>query len=107
MAVVGDGFSGSVRELTNAAAGGTNRVPLNFDAFPVILSTGKIRLSCTIQYNGNAGTSPGPNDARALTDIRQTLVVILDSGKPLVVSQATDPSSDRRVTVEVMATVLK
>jgi hypothetical protein len=34
-------------------------------------------------------------------------VLILDSGKSLVVSQATDPISDRRMTVEVMATILK
>ena len=41
------------------------------------------------------------------TDIKQNLVLVLDSGKSLVVSQATDPVSDRRVTAEVTATVLK
>ena len=32
---------------------------------------------------------------------------MLQSGKPLVVSQAADPVSDRKVIVEVKATVLK
>ena len=41
------------------------------------------------------------------TDIKQNLVLILESGKSLVVSQATDPISDRRVTVEVTATILR
>ena len=31
----------------------------------------------------------------------------LESGKPLVISQGTDPIGDRRVTVEVTATILK
>jgi hypothetical protein len=33
--------------------------------------------------------------------------LILESGKPTVVSQAADPSSDRKITVEVTATILK
>jgi hypothetical protein len=33
--------------------------------------------------------------------------VVLDSGKPLVVSQAFDPTSDRRISVELKATILK
>jgi hypothetical protein len=33
--------------------------------------------------------------------------VILQNGKPLVVSQAADPTTDRKMTVEVKATILK
>jgi hypothetical protein len=32
---------------------------------------------------------------------------LLESGKVLIVSQATDPASDRRTVVEITATVLK
>jgi hypothetical protein len=35
------------------------------------------------------------------------LTVIVQNGKPLLVSQAADPSADRKMTVEVKATVLK
>jgi hypothetical protein len=108
-AVAGDGFDASVRETANNAppltpgpfAGPT---VLNVDASPTILPNGKIRVRVTMQYA--AGQAPA-GDARARTDIRQTLVLILDSGKPLVISEASDPISDRQVTVQVTATILK
>jgi hypothetical protein len=116
VAVVGDGFSGYVRETgVVTIAGGVNlapvdrNVPLNLDAFPVLLPNGKIRLTCTIQYLAGPQPVPGenPQQARSRTDIKQNLVLNLDSGKGLVISDATDPITDRRVTVEVTATVLK
>ena len=110
-AVVGDSFNGSVREQgvsssTNPTAGPLERIvaPLNFDARPVILPNGKIRLTCVIQY----GSNQRPAQERQIqTDIKQNLVLVLESGKSLVISQATDPISDRRVTVEVTATILR
>jgi hypothetical protein len=113
IAVVGDGYNGYVRETgfgpSSATAPFPNRpVPLNLDAFPVILANGKIRLTCAIQYN--AGTASGPSassDARSGTDIKQNLVLILENGKALTISEATDPISDRKVTVEVKATILR
>ncbi len=110
-AVVGDSFNGYVRENAfspNPAANAFNRVvPLNLDAYPVIIANGKIRLTCIIQYNAGGASAPANAGPGAGTDIKQSLVLILDSGKSLVVSQATDPISDRRVTVEVTATILK
>ncbi len=41
------------------------------------------------------------------TGIQENLSVNLDDGKPLVVAQSADPVSDRQVTVEVRATILK
>jgi hypothetical protein len=113
-AVVGDGFSSYVREQ-GMFVGGPNfatferNVPLNLDATPQLLASGKIRLTCTIQYLSGNPPPPGENaqQVRSRTDIKQNLVLILESGKPLVVSEATDPINDRRVTVEVKATVLK
>jgi len=99
--VAGDGFNGSVRETATVPP---NLVPLNFDAYPTILANGKIRLQCTIQYQSAQSREHGN---RSSTDIKQNFVLILDSGKPLVATQATDPVSDRKVTVEVTATILK
>jgi hypothetical protein len=39
--------------------------------------------------------------------MNQSVTVLLESGKPLVITQAADPVSDRKVTVEVKATVLR
>lgn len=104
-AVAGDGYSASVRETSAPGAPGqSGPTSLNVDASPTILSNGKIRVGVTLQYvAGQAQTG----DTRLRTDIRQTLVLILDSGKPLVISEASDPISDRHVTVEVTATILK
>jgi hypothetical protein len=101
-AVAGDGFNGSVREIATATP--NVPVPLNLDAYPAILPNGKIRLQCSIQY---LSAQAREADTRSRTDIKQNFVVILDSGKPLVVTQATDPVTDRKVTVEVTATILK
>jgi hypothetical protein len=45
--------------------------------------------------------------ASGQTRLDQSLTVALQSGLPLVVTQAADAVSDRKVTVEVKATVLK
>jgi hypothetical protein len=111
-AVVADGFNGYVREqgwtqnTTNSNLP-PRMVPLNLDAFPTILPSGKIRLTCSIQYNAGTSSPSAAADPRPGTEIRQNLVLILENGKSLQVSQATDPVSDRRVSVEVMATILK
>jgi hypothetical protein len=103
--VAGDGFSGSVRE-TSSGAPGTPPVSLNVDASPSILPNGKIRLTCTIQYSAGQNASAG--EGRIRTDIRQNLVLILETGKALVISEASDPVvNDRHVTIEVKATILK
>jgi hypothetical protein len=102
-AVAGDGFNGSVREMATVPPP-ANFIPLNLDAYPTILPNGKIRLQCSVQYQSAQSREPGN---RASTDIKQNFVVILESGKPLVVTQATDPITDRKVTVEVTATILK
>ena len=110
IAVVADGYNGFVRQqgvLQNPGTQFQRPMPLNLDAFPVILPNGKIRLTCAIQYSAGGAASAGPGEARTGTDIRQNLVLNLESGKALVISQGTDPIGDRRVTVEVTATILK
>ena len=42
-----------------------------------------------------------------MASINERLGLIFESGKPVVVSQAADPASDRKITVEVTATILK
>lgn len=81
-------------------------VDLNVDARPFVSIEGPIQLELTLNYSPPGG--PGrDNVATARTGINQSLTVILQSGKPLIISQAADPVSDRKVVVEVKATVLK
>ena len=41
------------------------------------------------------------------SSLNQRVVIILEPGKPLLLSQAADPMSDRKITVEIRATILK
>ena len=80
-------------------------VQLNVDARPSVLVEGPIQLELTLEY-APSRNGADPKDKRP-TGINQSQTVILQSGKPLIVAQAADPVSDRKVVVEVKATILK
>jgi hypothetical protein len=86
--------------------GGPNMdVALNVDARPFITTGGQIQLELVVNYNPLDET----NKAGLVrpTELNQSLTVVLQSGKPLVVAQAADPMVDRKMIVEVVATILK
>ena len=80
-------------------------VALNVDARPFITTGGQIQLELVVNYNPLDET----NKAGLVrpTELNQSLTVVLQSGKPLVVAQAADPMVDRKMIVEVTATILK
>ena len=81
-------------------------VGLNVDARPYVTG-GQVRLELTIVYSPMMlGTSVDSAQTRP-TELNQSLTVALQSGKPMVVSQAADPVTDRKIGVEVKATILK
>ena len=97
--------SGSWGKIRNTAARvGTTQIGLNVDARPFVSTEGPVQLELTLYYYPPQGD---PKDPGMPTELNQSLTVILQSGKPLVISQAADPVSDRKVIVEVKATVLK
>jgi hypothetical protein len=117
-----DGENGSVRssqqvpvQMPVPGPGGQspfrsyNEAPLNMDARARLRDDGRVHLWVTLEYFGGAaepGKQPaesGPVDQR----IRETVTVVLESGKPLIVAQSADAVGDRRVALEVKATVLK
>ena len=87
-------------------------VELNVDARPLVSVDGPIQLDLTLVYApqrtvGDPTKSVSESIRQRPSGINQSQTVILQSGKPLVVSQAADPVSDRKVVIEVKATVLK
>jgi hypothetical protein len=79
---------------------------LNVDAEPTILEPDKIRLRVSLEY------LPKPDQENAVSgegrgNLRQSLNVIVEPGKPITISQASDPTSDRKITVDLTATILK
>lgn len=83
-------------------------VTINVDARPSIVQKepNKISVSFGLEYlPKTAGTQEEMEPG--MTSWSERLSLILESGKPMVVSQAADPTSDRKITVEVTATILK
>lgn len=114
----GDGHWGRVR--SQAQSSGIGGTPLNVDARPEMQADGRIVLALTLEYGDKRISQvelPKPPEGvtvvgvpqRNITDVvmNQSVTVALESGKPLVITQAADPVSDRKVTVEVKATVLR
>ncbi len=73
------------------------------DARPNLIAENRLRLemSLDVRLSVMEGTD------RRLLSVRETLPVIVESGKSMIVSQAADPTTNRRVTIEVKATVLR
>lgn len=114
--IVADGRLGSVRSAGSvmvpvsgpaAAVPSAGRssvgVTLNVDANPAIHSDGSVLLSLKLEYNPRPGGDDTGRDAR----LEEGVTVTLESGKPMVISRAADPAGNRKVSVEVTATVLK
>ena len=94
--LVAEGYMGRVRSQRGGAA------VLNVDATPRLQKDGRISLQLVLEYR-----PPESADRNMLSPINEMLTVLLQSGKTLIVTQAADPSVDRKVAVEVTATVLK
>src|SRR4029077_19297993 len=118
--IVADERTGSIRSQSNVFQVGD--VPLNVDASPSLLTDGKIRLGFNLQYDwpapleGLAAGQDSSNPRAERPPARGTVIktgppvrvmLILESGKPMVAAQSADPIGDRQVTVEVKATVLR
>jgi hypothetical protein len=98
--LIADGAFGRIRSGDNP-----NLAILNVDARPEILENDRVVVEMTIEYRPLApdGATPGKRPA----PLNEQLTVILQNGKPLLVSQAADPMADRKMTVEVRASILK
>lgn len=111
--IVADRAGGSIR-----SSGNNVRAVLNVDATPQIMPNGNIRVQLGLEYNPRQSmtvqTAKGPSGETVQlppepggSSLNQRVAIVLEPGKPLVLSQAADPISDRRITVEIRATVLK
>jgi hypothetical protein len=101
-----DGLRASSRSTGRSFPAETN---LNVDATPTLRS-GKIHTRVTLFYRPSPDMperdATGPASAR-VPSVNLDFPIVLEDGKMLVASRTTDPVSDRTVTVEVTATILK
>jgi hypothetical protein len=108
--IVSSGNWGKIRSAATIMVLGEPPYPveLNVDARPFVAVDGQIQLELTFEYapvRGAGDPKVGPKPKPA--GINQSQTLVLQNGKPLTVSQAADPISDRKVVVEVKATILK
>jgi hypothetical protein len=116
--IVADRAAGSIRSTSNTSVGG-NRAIINVDATPQLLPNGNVKVLLGLEYNPRQGnpttdkikTASGdelliPREAGG-SSLHQRVSIVLEPNKPLVFSQAADPTSDRKISVEVRATILK
>lgn len=101
-----DGNWGKIRSSVHSRSYGG--APLNIDARPTVTGDGRVLLQITLEYSqGRNADAEGNTDRISNLSINESATVLLDNAKPLTISQSADPIGDRKVTVEVKATVLK
>jgi hypothetical protein len=107
--IVGDRQNNSIRSSTQVRVAGSYRtIGINLDARPVIdlKDPNKVQLSFGLDYQPKTPAG-GDSNEPGLSSLTQRQTLMLESGKLMLVSQAADPTSDRRITVEVTATILR
>ena len=107
---VAEGEPGRIR--TNADvyrkagnSGSFTNVPLSIDATPEVEGA-KIRLKASLEYQllSDAASADVPGGK---TTITQQVTSILGDGVSTILCQSADPLTDRKVTLEVKATIVK
>lgn len=97
----------SANTLTVPAVNYRN-VTINVDARPSIVAKEPNKISMDFGLEYLPKTAGGAEELEpGMSTLNERLGLLLESGKPLIVSQAADPTSDRKITVEVTATILK
>jgi len=105
--IVADRKVGSIRSSgTVITSGVRSSVSLNLDASPVIVKDGVLRLDLGLEYAPKPG-SDNANSGEGRAQLNERLGLVVESGKAMVISQASDPTSDRKIVVELTATILK
>lgn len=110
--LLADGGSGRVRSSNHQIIGIPARsfvVTLNADAFIGRIDGDNVQADITVEYSpGTSGEAAAgtPAEQRG-TPLSQSVSVWLTNGTPTVIVEASDPMSDRKVTLEATATILR
>jgi len=127
--LLANGFDGRVRSSNVITDPSTSparyQVQLNADATVQLIGDDKIRTRITVEYSAlRPGAAPQRDDATPVgvqpasggqpmtvfnppSGLNETVTVILASGKSTVITQSADPASERKVTLEATATIVR
>lgn len=79
-------------------------LPLSIDVAPQILGRDRIRVKLTLEYKTHAKLDQSTTQT---STVKESFSFALDNGKSLRLSESADPASDRKVSVDVKATILR
>jgi hypothetical protein len=122
--LVADGRSSSVRTVTGVPTytGNMRDLPLNIDANVTVTPEQRVLLELRFNYSSigimepvlpkgftprNEGEREASGSRPSQVQIVENLTVLLTPGTPAAVARSADPATDRTVTVEVKAEILK
>jgi hypothetical protein len=113
--IAADRHNGSVRSKVTVAVPGPEapavktfryeELPLNVDVKTEVMENGLIRVQLILNYETFNPSRESGTAVRSVVTGNQT--VMLENGKPLIVSQSADATTDRKVTLELKATILR
>jgi hypothetical protein len=101
--ITSSGSRGSIRSGMHTSSEGD--IALDVDARPTADVDGRIQLELIFAYTPQRAVDAA--EGVRSTNLTEQLNLFLTDGKPQVVSQSADPRGDRKVTVEVTATIMK
>jgi hypothetical protein len=107
--LIADGFAGRIRSSNDVpvSSNSVRAITINIDAIPEIRSNGQILVTLTVEYVPDLSTMTQAGGVPKPANINESLTVLVADGKPTMISQSADPATDRRVTVEVTASIVK
>ena len=81
---------------------GRGNAMLNLDVRPEIVREGRVRLLVSLEFAPQDAPDRPPQPP-----LSASLTALVDDGKSLVMTQSADPTSDRKVRIEVKATIAR
>jgi hypothetical protein len=111
--LVADKRTGQIRSslsiLVPSGVGGNGTyrsIGINVDATPEVRADGHVFMRLSLEYTpDNPAVESGTPQKPA--SLNESMAVVVADGKPTMLSQSADPQSDRKVTLEVTATVVR
>ena len=85
----------------------TEELPLNVDLRTEIIDSARVRMRLVLNYRTVTESTTLDGQPARTSVVTEEVTTVLESGKPTIISQSADAATDRKVTVEVKATIQK
>lgn len=85
----------------------TEELPLNIDVRADVIDATRVRVKLVVNYRTVTESTTLDGQPARTSVVISDVTTVLESGKPTIVSQSADAATDRKVTVEVKATIQK